>query len=218
MLKNNSMKKALITGGQGDIAKAISDEIEVDYMVFGPSRGELDVTDLISVDNYITHNGPFDLIINNAGSVHPMTLLDSNEEKWVNDIMVNLVGAYYVAKKGLGQNRSAIIINIASTAAYAAYKDWGSYCASKAAVITFTKSMANDNFYAFAIAPGAVLTKFRDNFNLSNDNAQNAKDIVTIVVDILSKEYQPGDVIFSRKGEKKVYRLLATGESITANL
>jgi NAD(P)-dependent dehydrogenase (short-subunit alcohol dehydrogenase family) len=198
------MKKALITGGQGDIAIAMADKIKNNYIVFRPNKEELNVTDLRSVNDYIESNGPFDLIINNAGSIHPMSLLDSNEEKWVNDIMVNLVGTYYVSKKGLEHNRLAIIINIASTAAYAAYKDWGSYCASKAALITFTKSMANDDFSAFAIAPGAVLTKFRDNFNLPNDNAQDTNAISSIVIEILEGLYKPGDVIFSRKGEKKI--------------
>ena len=122
------MKKVLITGGQGDIAFAISNRLENEYVLYKPGRNDLDVSDLDSVRNYILKNGPFDLIVNNAGSIHPKRLLESDEEKWVNDIMVNLVGAYYVSKKGLEQNQKAFIINIASTAAYAAYKDWGSYC------------------------------------------------------------------------------------------
>jgi hypothetical protein len=71
-------------------------------------------------------------------------------------------------------------------------------------LITFTKSMANDNFAAFAIAPGAVLTKFRDNFDLPNVNAQDPSEIASIVVDVLAGTYKPGDVVFSRKGERKV--------------
>lgn len=198
------MKKALITGGNGDIAVAISKEIQKDFIVFKPNKEVLNVTDLNSVENYIRLNGPFDLIINNAGSIHPKRLLESNEEKWVQDIMINLVGVYFVSKKGLEQNEKAIVINIASTAAYAAYKDWSSYCSAKAGVVTFTKSMANDGFSSFAIAPGAVLTKFRNNFNLPNDNALDAADIGNIVREIISGAYNPGDIIFYRKGEKKI--------------
>ena len=198
------MEKVLITGGKGDIAVAIFNKIGSKYVVFRPNKDELNVTDLSSVENYFKFRGPFDLIINNAGSIHPKSLLESQEDKWVQDIMINLVGVYYVSKKGLEQNSKAIIINIASTAAYAAYKDWGSYCSSKAAVVTFTKSMANDNFCAFAIAPGAVLTKFRDNFDLPNDNALDPNDIAVVVEEIIDGLYNPGDIVFYRKGEKKV--------------
>lgn len=198
------MEKVLITGGKGDIAVAISKKIGSKYVVFKPSKDELNVTDLSSVENYFKLNGPFDLIVNNAGSIHPKSLLESQEDKWVQDIMINLVGVYYVSKRGLEQNKSAIIINIASTAAYAAYKEWGSYCSAKAAVVTFTKSMANDSFLAYAIAPGAVLTKFRDNFDLPNDNALAAMDIADVVEEIIEGLYNPGDIVFYRKGEKKI--------------
>ncbi|SFD00688.1 SDR family NAD(P)-dependent oxidoreductase [Flavobacterium phragmitis] len=198
------MKRALITGGSGDIAIAISKKLASAFDVYRPNKEILDVTNLNNVRDYINLHGPFDLIINSAGSIHPKRLLESNEEKWVKDLMVNLIGVYYVSKKGLEQNQSAIIINIASTAAYSAYKDWGSYCCSKAGVVTFTKSMANDGFSSYAIAPGAVQTKFRNYFDLPNDNTLNPEDVGIVIGEILGGLYKPGDIIFYRKGEKKI--------------
>lgn len=198
------MKKLLITGGKGDIAVDIANNLRTKYEIFAPGSKELDVTKLLNVQEYINANGPFDVIINNAGSIHPKRILESDEQKWLHDILVNLVGPYYVTKNCLAQNIDLTIINIASTAAYAAYNDWGSYCSSKSGLITFTKSLASDNYKAYAIAPGAVLTKFRNNFDLPNDNALEVDEVSKIVVEILAGNYLPGNVIFIRKNEKKI--------------
>ncbi len=198
------MQKILITGGEGDIAKAIKNLLIKDYQIFSPGKKELDVKNINSVKSFFLTYGFFDIVINNAGSIHPKTILESDEESWLNDIMVNLVGAYYVTKKNLELNNSAIIINVSSTAAYAAYKDWSSYCSSKAGLVTFTKSIANDGFKAYGIAPGAVNTKFRNYFNLSNDNNLNSQEIAIITKEIIDGKYQPGNIIFIRKGEKKI--------------
>lgn len=198
------MKKILITGGKGDIAIGIANELGNKYNIYSPNSKELDVTNLNDVKEYIVNCGPFDILINNAGSIHPKCILESDEQKWLQDILVNLVGPYYVTKNCLSQNKDLIIINIASTAAYAAYKDWSSYCSSKAGLITFTKSLANDEYNAYSIAPGAVLTKFRNNFDLANDNALEIEVVAKIVVEILEGKHSIGDVIFIRKNERKI--------------
>lgn len=198
------MKKALITGGEGDLAKRIKEDLESRFLFYAPGKKEFDVTILNNVKTYIKMNGPFDLVINNAGTIHPKRILDSEEAQWVRDILVNLVGPYYVSKNCLEQNPNVIIINIASTAAFAAYRDWSSYCSSKAGLITLTKSLANDNFKVYAIAPGAILTKFRNYLSLPNDNALSTGDISAVLCEILDEKYNPGDIVFMRKNEKKV--------------
>lgn len=194
--------KFLITGGKGDIAKEIINAIPAVY--YTPSSKELDVTDLESVLKYFKEYGPFDVVINNAGTIHPKRILESDEKLWVNDIMVNLVGPYYVTKHCLHQNPFAYIINIASTAAFTSYKDWSSYCASKAGLVSFTKSIAKDGFKIYGIAPGALLTDFRNSLNLSNDNALDPNSIIPFIVNIIDNQYLPGDIIFYRKGEYKI--------------
>jgi hypothetical protein len=56
----------------------------------------------------------------------------------------------------------------------------------------------NDNF-TFAIAPGELYNKNSEILLIFPPIMLQVKDIVTIVVDILSKEYQPWDVISSRR-------------------
>ena len=194
------MQKILITGGQGDIAKAISRAFRTLYEVDSPSSKQLDVTDNESIKEYLKDK-QVDILINNAGTIHPKRILDSDESLWERDIKVNLIGPYLMSKKVLTKNPQALIINISSTAAFNAYPDWSSYCASKAGLVTLTKCLANDGFKAFVLCPGAILTKLRDGLGLSNDNAMTADMFVEQVEKVVNGQYVSGDVIFFRKNE-----------------
>ena len=198
------MKKVLITGGSGGIALAVRDLLLDVFEVYSPCRSELDVTDRYAIDSFFKKNGPFDVVINNAGSIHPATVQNSDRDKWINDINVNLVAPYLVSKSALEMNTDTVIINIASSAGYSAYKEWSSYCASKAGVITLTKSMANEGVAAFALSPGAIDTKFRDYFDLPNVNLMSPDEIALIVRDIINGKYEAGCSIFVRKGALEI--------------
>jgi 3-oxoacyl-[acyl-carrier protein] reductase len=194
------MLRVLITGGAGDWATSFKQRFSEEFDIVTPNRAELDVTDFNSVKQFFVDN-PFDIVINNAGSIHPKTLLDADTELWINDINVNLVGTFLVTKYALADNGNAIIINISSTAGFNHYANWSSYCSSKAAVISFSKCLAKDNFTVFCLCPGAIDTKFRDNLNLSNDNAMSCDELSDYVIDVIGGKYQSGDVLFFRKNE-----------------
>lgn len=194
------MIRILITGGQGDWAKSFQADFGNEYSITAVSRKELDVTEPNSVANYFNEKH-FDVVINNAGTIHPKRILEAETSLWVNDINVNLIGTFIVSKQALHANPKTIIMNISSTAGFASYPDWSSYCCSKAAVITFTKCLANDNYQAYCLCPGAIDTKFRDNLNLSNANAMDCQHMSQYVVDILRNKFTSGDVLFFRKGE-----------------
>lgn len=195
-----SKQRVLITGGTGDWAKSFKQRFCGEYDIVTPGRAELDVTDSQKVKQFFTDNS-FDIVINNAGSIHPKTILEANTELWINDINVNLIGTFLVTKCALAENKDAVIINISSTAGFNHYGNWSSYCASKAAVVSFSKCIANDNFSVFCLCPGAIDTKFRDNLNLSNDNAMSCDELSDYVVDVIGGKYQSGDVLFFRKNE-----------------
>ena len=154
--------KIIITGGGGDWAKSFKSNFSSQYNIVTPARSALDITDPEKVSHYFKTT-PCDVLINNAGAIHPKRLLASDTERWINDINVNLIGTYLTTKAVLAQNPNAIIINISSTAAYNAYPDWSSYCASKAGVVTTSQCFANDGFAVYCLCPGAIDTKFRDN-------------------------------------------------------
>ncbi|GAL14677.1 short-chain dehydrogenase/reductase SDR [Vibrio astriarenae] len=144
---NRNNTRVLITGGSGDMAKAIRASLIVrsGFQVHTPSREELDVTSVDSVKAYFDESH-FDIVVNAAGTLYSATIEESDPDMWIRDINTNLVGTYLVSKYALEKNSSARLVNIASTAAYNSYKDWTSYCASKAGVLKLSGGLVHDGY------------------------------------------------------------------------
>ncbi len=195
------MKRMLITGGGSDIAKYLSSVFLADqeFCVVSPCRSELDVASIESVDAYFSDE-TFDVVINCAGSLYSSTLVDSDPLRWINDIQSNLIGTYLVSRMALRKNKDCLIINIASTAAFNAYKDWTSYCAAKSGVIKLTQGMYKDGYRAIAICPGAINTKLRDGLSINNPNVMTVDEGTAPIISAVRGGYQAGDIIFYRKG------------------
>lgn len=107
-------------------------------------------------------------IVNNAAEFIPNQWGDFDAAMWDRSIAVNLTAPLLLVH-GLRQNltEGASVVNIASTDAYyAAYDDIG-YAASKAGLMSITKSMAaalaDKKIRVNAIAPGWVDTEMADN-------------------------------------------------------
>ncbi len=194
------MTSILITGGAGDWASSFKKQHDQSFNITTLGRKELDVTSPEAVNDYFTDKS-FDIVINNAGSIHPARIADADPQKWINDINVNLIGTFLVSQAAVKAKPNTQIINISSTAAFNAYGNWSSYCSAKAGVLTLSKSLANDGYEAYCVCPGAIDTKFRDGLNLSNANAMTCEHLSTYIIDIIDGKYQSGDVLFIRKDE-----------------
>jgi 3-oxoacyl-[acyl-carrier protein] reductase len=194
------MISILITGGAGDWATSFQLKYGKQFNIKLANRTDLDVTSKFSVTEFFKKN-TFDVIINNAGAIHPKRILEVVTDDWINDINVNLIGTFLVTKYALEKNRDAMIISISSTAGFNSYPDWSSYCSSKAGVITFTKCLAKDNINAYCLCPGALDTKFRDHLNLSNDNVMDCDELSKHVLNVIKNKYDKGDILFFRKNE-----------------
>jgi 3-oxoacyl-[acyl-carrier protein] reductase len=197
------VKVVLITGGGGDLAKDFKLNFNDKFKILTPSSNELDVSSELSIKKYI-EGKQIDILINNAGVIHPKRILESDSELWIKDINVNLIGTYLCSKLVLSKNKYCKIINISSTAAFNHYPDWSSYCISKIGVVSLTKCLANDKFEAYCLCPGAIDTKFRNNFSLSNANVIKSKVVSEHIFDIISDKYNSGDILYFRKNEFKL--------------
>jgi 3-oxoacyl-[acyl-carrier protein] reductase len=198
------MLNILVTGGGGDWATSFLNSYSERFNIHLVTRKELDVTDKVDVERFFCTSKAFDVIINNAGTIHPKRLLEADIDAWINDINVNLVGTFLTTRFALQKNRQTKIINIASTAGFNSYPDWSSYCSSKAGVITFTKCLAKDGFESYCLCPGAINTKFRDNLNLSNANAMECDVLTEYILSVIEGKYSSGDILFFRKNEFKL--------------
>lgn len=195
------MKKILITGGNGDIAKAIKKQLSHEgYDVFAPSRQEMDVTNWNSIESIISEYKP-DVLINNAGYVVPKSVKNGDLENTKKHIDVNLAGTFYCTEIGLKYNPKLEVVNITSAAAVETHATWSEYCATKAAVVMATKCWSEDGIYAVAISPARTKSKMR--LSLFPDEDQTTLlepvDFAKVVSKAVGKEYKAGTHIVVRK-------------------
>ena len=194
-------EKVLITGGNGDIAKALTDLLKLEgYDVKAPGKNEMDVTDIQSIEACISNYKP-DILVNNAGYVVPKSIKEADLENSKRHIDINLGGVFYCTEIALKYNPNLKIVNVGSAAAVETHATWSEYCATKAAVVMATKCWAEDDLYAVVISPGRTKTKIRK--SLFPDENQNTLveplDFAKVLMKAIRKEYKSGTHIVVRK-------------------
>jgi len=110
--------------------------------------------------------GVIDVLVNNAGIVNNIALIEQMDvEAWEHEIRVNLTGAFNcvqatvpsMASRGWGR-----VVNIASSAARLPDLGQPAYAASKAGLVVFTQSIAQEfgsrGVTANAVLPGLIAT------------------------------------------------------------
>jgi NAD(P)-dependent dehydrogenase (short-subunit alcohol dehydrogenase family) len=164
--------KVAIAARRTDRLEALAAEIRKAGGVVEPVP--LDVTDPSAVtaafDKAVAVLGPLDVVVNNAGVPSNSWFLKTTEEEWRQVMSVNLDGVFRVgqeaARRMKATGKGGSIINIASILGFAVSKTLSPYCASKAAVVSLTKSMAlelaRDKIRVNALAPGYFPTEMND--------------------------------------------------------
>lgn len=120
---------------------------------------KLDVTDPDSIRRAVEEAGPIDVLVNNAG-VGMLGPFESIAMDGVRDVFeTNTFGTMAVTQAFLPQfraRRSGAIVNVASSVTLKALPLLSVYTASKAAIVSFTKSLALE-LDEFNIKVGVVL-------------------------------------------------------------
>ncbi|OPX05247.1 SDR family NAD(P)-dependent oxidoreductase [Mycobacterium sp. AT1] len=116
------------------------------------------------IDTY----GRVDGLVNNAGIVVAKPLLEHTTEDFQRLMSINMLACLITAKRVVPEMLKAgggSVVNVASIGALAAIPLVGVYCASKAAVLGFTRSLALEyapDIRANAICPGGVETQMAE--------------------------------------------------------
>lgn len=117
------------------------------------------------VNDVVKEFGTVDVCVNNAGISKDNLLLRMTPDQWDDVIKVNLNSIFYMTKqviRPMMKAKSGSIINMSSVIGLMGNAGQGSYAASKAGILGFTKSVAKElgsrNVRCNAIAPGFVET------------------------------------------------------------
>lgn len=184
-------KTALVTGATRGIGRAIALALArfgaivvgtattpegaasiTEYLKEANARGEgvqLDVTDGAAIDSVAARIaeqfGDITILVNNAGITRDNLLLRMKEEEWDAIMDTNLKAAYRLSKtvlRGMMKARQGRIINIGSVVGASGNAGQTNYAAAKAALIGFTKSLAQEvgsrNITVNCVAPGFIDT------------------------------------------------------------
>lgn len=181
-------KTVIVTGGTAGIGKAICDLFlqEECTLIYTGKRVQpsdplhssahyfqLDMSDHFGVDQFINEVlpqfPPISILINNAGIQLKSPVESLTIENWNSTLQVNLISSFkliqgvipYMKKNGGGR-----IVNIGSIAGMITKPGQASYSASKAALISMTRTIAVElaahNILINTICPGTTLTPMVD--------------------------------------------------------
>ena len=110
--------------------------------------------------------GQIDVVVNNAGITRDNLLMRMSEEHWDEVINTNLKSVFNITKavqRIMLKQRSGSIINISSVVGVKGNAGQSNYAASKAGIIGFSKSIAQElgsrNIRCNVIAPGFIETE-----------------------------------------------------------
>ncbi len=164
------------------------------------------------VDRVAEELGRLDILVNNAGTTVFVPLADLEaltDEAWDPVFDVNVKGAFYCARAAISKmpETGGQIVNVASIAGTSGQGSSIAYCASKAALISLTKSLAISQaprIRTNAVAPGVVNTRWVkgwDEFVRANRESTPLKrvaephDIANAILSLIINEYVTGQVM-----------------------
>jgi len=150
-------------------AKVVADDIASKYGVqikgYKSNAGDLKSTEEL-VAQVLEDFGNVDIVVNNAGITKDGLLMRMSEENWDDVMDINLKSVFNMTKAILRtflKNKNGVIINMSSVVGVTGNGGQSNYSASKAGIIGFTKSVAQElgsrNIRSNAIAPGFIATE-----------------------------------------------------------
>jgi 3-oxoacyl-[acyl-carrier protein] reductase len=198
-MKLLSGKTAIITGASRGIGKAIAEKfanqganVAFTYLTSAEKAKELekelsaigvkvkayqsDASNIKAceelVSAVIAEFGTVDILVNNAGITRDNLLLRMTETQWDEVININLKSVFNLTKvvvRYMLKVRKGSIINLTSVVGIEGNAGQSNYAASKAGIIGFTKSIAQElgsrNIRCNAVAPGFIQTEMTSSLN-----------------------------------------------------
>lgn len=163
-------KKIVVTGAARGIGAEAAAELRkrgADVVTLDVADGadvRCDVSDLDRVEAVFAELGPIDGLLNNAGVLMARKTIDEiTMEDWDLVFDVNVKGTFLCSRAAARTMPSgAAIVNVASETAYTGSQRFVHYVATKGAVVSLTRALANElgprGIRVNCVAPGFVPT------------------------------------------------------------
>jgi 3-oxoacyl-[acyl-carrier protein] reductase len=155
----------LISGGEGDLARALQKEFPRDH-VYAPGRKEMDVREEAQVEAYFSRLERLDVLIANAGVTRDGAVTGLAPDDFNEVVIVNLRGAFLCSRAALKlmlRQRSGHILFIGSRAARHGTRGQSAYAAAKAGLVGLAQSLAKEygarNIRCNVVLPGFLETR-----------------------------------------------------------
>ncbi len=188
-------KKALVTGASGGIGESVARMLHAQGAIVGlhgtreeklqalaKDLGERTVVlpvNLSDLDAAVELGKTaeeklegVDILVNNAGITRDGLLARMSNEDWDDVIRVNLTAVFRLTKEivyPMMRRKSGRVINITSVVGVTGNPGQANYCASKAGMIGFTKSLAQEiasrNVTVNCVAPGFIASAMTEKLN-----------------------------------------------------
>ncbi|KAF1710884.1 3-oxoacyl-ACP reductase FabG [Pseudoxanthomonas sacheonensis] len=172
-MQQESMKRALVTGGSGDLGGAIGKRLAADGLhVIVHANGNLARAEAVAADiradggsaeavafdvaegdatrkavEALLQDGPIQVVVNNAGIHDDAPMAGMSEAQWKRVIDVSLHGFFHVTQPLLlpmARTRWGRIVSVSSVAAVLGNRGQTNYAAAKAALHGASKSLARE--------------------------------------------------------------------------
>jgi 3-oxoacyl-[acyl-carrier protein] reductase len=155
----------LISGGEGDLARALQNEFPRDA-VHAPGRKDMDVRDEAQVEAYFSRLERLDVLIANAGLTRDGAVTALAPDDFNEVVNANLRGAFLCSRAALKlmlRQRSGHIVLIGSRAARHGTRGQSAYAAAKAGLVGLAQSLAKEygprNIRCNVVLPGFLETR-----------------------------------------------------------
>ena len=185
-----------LTGRNNDKLNSLKNELENDQIKIDFEDADLsddgEIQKLIEKVQGVFAN--IDILVNCAG-VFPVKLLsDSTVEDFENCFSVNVKAAFVLCKEfsqGMISKKWGRIVNIASSSAYAGFKNTSIYCSSKHALLGLSRSLHSElkeyNVRTFCVSPGSIKTPMGKSVTGQNyETFLNPNEIAELIVHLVS--------------------------------
>ena len=155
--KSPPVRRALVTGGSGDIGGAVCRALAADGLhVIVHANGNLQRAQALA-------DGPIQIVVNNAGVHDDAPMAGMSQQQWHRVVDVSLNGFFHVTQPLLlpmARTRWGRIISVSSVAAVLGNRGQTNYAAAKAglhgATLSLAREMASRGITANVVAPGVI--------------------------------------------------------------